>query len=182
MSSLKGIWQKKVHDQVRDLQPLTRRHASGIRHQTMTKGIVLDVFLAKNQHDYLCRVRPQDPSQQSFVAIVARFSRDKLDEIKEGALVLLQQLEGLNLPAVVDVVGQMPMPLQLEAFQRQEEMEWAGPEDLMTQKQVVEIMEVMQAQMLRVMRLAALAGSCSEGFKASWRRRCFSCSSLVGTR
>ena len=132
---------------------MTLRHALSNRNQTMNKGIVLDVFLAKNQHDYLCRIRPQDPSQQSFIAIVARFSRDKLDEIKEGALVLLQQLEGVNLPAVIDVVGHMPMPLQLTTAAQQEDMEWTGPETLMTQKQVVEILEVMQAQMLRVMSL-----------------------------
>ena len=119
----------------------------------MTKGIVLDVFLAKNQYDYLCRIRPEDPTQESFVAIVARFSRDKLDDIKEGTLVLMKKLEGLSLPAVIDVVGQMPMPLQLATTAQQEDMEWTGPETLMTQKQVVEICEVMHANLLRVMSL-----------------------------
>ena len=34
-----------------------------------------------------------------------------------------------------------------------EQLEWSNPDDLLTHKQVVEILEVMQAQMLRVMSL-----------------------------
>ena len=34
-----------------------------------------------------------------------------------------------------------------------EDLEWSNPDDLLTHKQVVEILEVMQAQMLRVMSL-----------------------------
>lgn len=117
----------------------------------MDKYIVLSRFPAKNGRDTLARVRSQDPTEKSFLVIVARFAEDKLNQIHEGTIVLLRKLENLNLLAIVDVLGVMPMPLQLDGFR--EEMEWQHPDDLLAQKQVVEILEVMQAQMLRVMSL-----------------------------
>lgn len=117
----------------------------------MEKHIVLDVFLAKNGVDQLVRVRSQDPTQESFIAIIPRFLWDKLNEVKEGSIVLLRQLNNLRLKAVVEVLGLMPMPLQLAT--PTEQIEWSNPDDLLTHKQVVEILEVMQAQMLRVMSL-----------------------------
>jgi hypothetical protein len=115
------------------------------------KHIVLDVFMAKNGVDQLVRVRSQDPAQESFIAIIPRFLWDKLNEVKEGSVVLLRQLNNLRLKAVVEVLGLMPMPLQLAT--PAEQLEWSNPDDLLTHKQVVEILEVMQAQMLRVMSL-----------------------------
>lgn len=117
----------------------------------MDKYIVLSRFPAKNGRDTLARVRSQDPTEESFLVIVARFAEDKLNEIKEGAVVLLRKLDNLNLLAIVDVLGLMPMPLQLPAFN--EEMEWPSPENQLSQRQALEIVEVAHAQLLRAMAL-----------------------------
>ena len=117
----------------------------------MDKHIVLSRFPAKNGRDTLARVRSQDPTEESFLVIVARFAEDKLNEIKEGSIVLLRKLENLNLLAIVDVIGIMPMPIQLPAFNA--ELEWPSPEDQLSQRQALEIVEVAHAQLLRAMAL-----------------------------
>ena len=117
----------------------------------MDKYIVLSRFPAKNGRDTLARVRSQNPTEESFLVIVARFAEDKLNEIKEGAVVLLRKLDNLNLMAIVDVLGLMPMPIQLPAFA--EELEWCTPEEQLSQRQALEIVEVAHAQLLRAMAL-----------------------------
>ena len=119
----------------------------------MDKYIVLSVFPAKNEVDHLARVRSEDPTETSFIAMIPRSVAVKLDQIREGAVVALRKLDGLNLPAIVDVFGLMPMPLQLPTPIPQEQVEWSGPEEIVTMSQVVSQLEVMQKQMLRLLSL-----------------------------
>ena len=113
--------------------------------------IVLSTWPAKNGKDTLAHVRSQDPTEESFMVIVARFVENRLDEIKEGAIVLLRKLDNLNLPAIVEVLGVMPMPISLAGLN--EELEWNNPEVFLTQKQALEILDGCHYQLMRVMSL-----------------------------
>ena len=73
------------------------------------KCIVLSTWTAKNGVDTNARVKSQDPTEESFPVFVARW----IGEIKEGAIVLVRKLDNLTWPAIVEVLGIMPMPISL---------------------------------------------------------------------
>ena len=128
----------------------TARRASGLDTDNGRQlHIVLHTRLARNGRDTLAIVRTEDPNEKSFLAMLPRFAGHLKDQIKEGTIVLLTKLDNLNLPAIVEVMGVMPMPISLAGME--EEIEWPSPEEQESYIKIRPTLETMMGQLLRIL-------------------------------
>ena len=107
--------------------------------------IVIDTWPAKNGVDTNARVRSQDPTKKSFPVFKSRW----IGEIQEGTIVLVQNRINLRWPAIVEVLGTMPMPISLAGMK--EEIEWPCPEEQENYIKIRPTLETMMGQLLRIL-------------------------------
>ena len=79
-----------------------------------TAAVIQDFWVHRNGIDVLARVKPQDPNENSFLAIIPRQLHDLLDRIQKGVAVMLSEWREMRLPAIVEVLDEVPPPIEVE--------------------------------------------------------------------
>ena len=79
-----------------------------------TAAVIQDFWVHRNGVDVLARVQPQDPNEKSFLAIIPRQLHDLLDRIQKGVAVMLTEWREMRLPAIVEVLDEVPPPIEVE--------------------------------------------------------------------
>ena len=80
-----------------------------------TAAVIQDFWVHRNGIDVLARVQPQDPNEKSFLAIIPRQLHDLLNRIQKGVAVMLSEWREMRLPAIVEVLDDVPPPIEVEA-------------------------------------------------------------------